>query len=673
MIIAALLGALTFGACVDTEESSSVTAIRNAKAEQLKSIATLNNAKAQAEATIAAAEAQLAAAEAQLLAAEAAAINAATEAEKIANELAAAQAAQTIAQIEAQMALDALAYEQALLNAQLAATEALQTLAGEEQRILSQAYTNYFTSLSDLKAAQDALAAKKKAIADEQAKLAKVDTVEEAIDAATKTVDAAQKAYDKAVTAKENADAAVATLREQGAISYTEALATQAQLVKDLAAATKVETLAVKAAADATKALEAYDATKATAEQYYLDLQWFLANSILGTVEVDTDYDEEKVNADHIAFYPVELLSGVYTPVSDAKKAVVLFDMYAEKAVKDGDKTLYNVRDLFWGIDANAVPTYEAEIAEYLSTSIEAKNLEVAKKTLEAYIASTSVTGLKALQDAFDAQIAAYDAQIAANQVEVGKLTYQRDILVAANATYYKTQIDSYNTQIAAYNKAITDATAAKTKASTDLAANIAKLTNPGSLAQLEAYQNNVKTASEAYEAQAALYAESVETLKDIAAAAADWTATYVTEYNEAKAAEYAAIAASAAATKAKGDIATQKGAIDTIVAALAGSSADSAEYILHVELEAAIAKAAAAKTAVDTAKSTLDSANKTLAGLKDEDADKAAAALAKYVKSMTDNIAAWEAELPGLEANVVMAEAYVANCEAALDAALAM
>ena len=50
MIIAALLGALTFGACVDTEESSSVTAIRNAKAEQLKSIATLNNAKAQAEA-----------------------------------------------------------------------------------------------------------------------------------------------------------------------------------------------------------------------------------------------------------------------------------------------------------------------------------------------------------------------------------------------------------------------------------------------------------------------------------------------------------------------------------------------------------------------------------------------------------------------------------------------
>jgi multidrug efflux pump subunit AcrA (membrane-fusion protein) len=100
MIIAALLGALTFGACVDTEESSSVTAIRNAKAEQLKSIATLNNAKAQAEATIAAAEAQLAAAQAQLLAAEAAALNAETEAVKIANQIAAAQAEAEIAAIE---------------------------------------------------------------------------------------------------------------------------------------------------------------------------------------------------------------------------------------------------------------------------------------------------------------------------------------------------------------------------------------------------------------------------------------------------------------------------------------------------------------------------------------------------------------------------------------------
>lgn len=44
MMAAVLLGALTLGSCVDDNESASVTAIREAKAAQLKSIADLNNA-----------------------------------------------------------------------------------------------------------------------------------------------------------------------------------------------------------------------------------------------------------------------------------------------------------------------------------------------------------------------------------------------------------------------------------------------------------------------------------------------------------------------------------------------------------------------------------------------------------------------------------------------------
>ena len=64
MMVAVLLGALTLGACVDDNESASVTAIRNAKAAQLESIAALNNAKAQAETLRAEAEAALAAAQA---------------------------------------------------------------------------------------------------------------------------------------------------------------------------------------------------------------------------------------------------------------------------------------------------------------------------------------------------------------------------------------------------------------------------------------------------------------------------------------------------------------------------------------------------------------------------------------------------------------------------------
>lgn len=64
MMVAVLLGALTLGACVDDNESQSVTDVRNAKAEQLKSIAAMNNAEAQAKVTLANADAALKAAEA---------------------------------------------------------------------------------------------------------------------------------------------------------------------------------------------------------------------------------------------------------------------------------------------------------------------------------------------------------------------------------------------------------------------------------------------------------------------------------------------------------------------------------------------------------------------------------------------------------------------------------
>jgi outer membrane lipoprotein SlyB len=41
MMVAVLLGALSLGACVDNNESASVEAVRNAKAEQLKGLAAL--------------------------------------------------------------------------------------------------------------------------------------------------------------------------------------------------------------------------------------------------------------------------------------------------------------------------------------------------------------------------------------------------------------------------------------------------------------------------------------------------------------------------------------------------------------------------------------------------------------------------------------------------------
>ena len=71
MMVAVLLGALSLGACVDDNESASVTNIRDAKAEQLRAMAALSNAQAEAESLIAAAEAQLRQAEAALKQAQA--------------------------------------------------------------------------------------------------------------------------------------------------------------------------------------------------------------------------------------------------------------------------------------------------------------------------------------------------------------------------------------------------------------------------------------------------------------------------------------------------------------------------------------------------------------------------------------------------------------------------
>ncbi|MCY6333845.1 hypothetical protein OXV57_02305 [Bacteroides fragilis] len=59
VMVAVLLGALSLGACVDNNESTSVEAVRNAKAEQLKGLAALANAQAEATKITAEAEAAL--------------------------------------------------------------------------------------------------------------------------------------------------------------------------------------------------------------------------------------------------------------------------------------------------------------------------------------------------------------------------------------------------------------------------------------------------------------------------------------------------------------------------------------------------------------------------------------------------------------------------------------
>lgn len=66
-MVALLLGILSLGACVEDKESASVTDVREAKAEQLKSIAAMNNATAEATAKLAEADAALKAAQTEAI------------------------------------------------------------------------------------------------------------------------------------------------------------------------------------------------------------------------------------------------------------------------------------------------------------------------------------------------------------------------------------------------------------------------------------------------------------------------------------------------------------------------------------------------------------------------------------------------------------------------------
>lgn len=129
MIIAVLLGALSLGACVDDNESQSVTNVRNSKTAELKSIAAMEKAAAEAKLTMVNAEAKLKAAEAEAQQAAAAKSLAEAELEKKQAELIALQKAAAEIQNEAEKIENQKL--QAQLEAEMAQLEVDKKLAEE--------------------------------------------------------------------------------------------------------------------------------------------------------------------------------------------------------------------------------------------------------------------------------------------------------------------------------------------------------------------------------------------------------------------------------------------------------------------------------------------------------------------------------------------------------------
>ena len=170
-LFGAMLSAFALVGCVDSNESASVEAVRNSKAEEQKALAAMYNAQAAAATTQAQAEAALAQAEAALVQAHAELTQAEAEYQKIKNEyekdknnielqkllaqaeVAKAAAEQQIQQIKDQMELAVINQQKAIAEAQLALKQALATLKAEdanEFKTYSYAYTNALYEVYDL-------------------------------------------------------------------------------------------------------------------------------------------------------------------------------------------------------------------------------------------------------------------------------------------------------------------------------------------------------------------------------------------------------------------------------------------------------------------------------------------------------------------------------------------
>ena len=150
LIVALLAGTMTLPSCVDNNESPAVTAIRQAKVEQLQSISALNKANAEAALIQANADAALKEAQAAYEKAQAALTEAQTEAEVAKAQAEAARAKAEIETIAAQLQVDLENAKLALFQAQQAYQKALK---GEEQENiaeLSNLFATYQAKSSEL-------------------------------------------------------------------------------------------------------------------------------------------------------------------------------------------------------------------------------------------------------------------------------------------------------------------------------------------------------------------------------------------------------------------------------------------------------------------------------------------------------------------------------------------
>lgn len=707
MIIAALLGALTFGACVDSQESESVKAIRDAKTEQLKSIATLNNAKAQAEATIAAAQAALLQAQAQQAAAEAAALNATTEAQKILNQVAAAEAAAKIANIEAQMELDMLAYEKALLDAQIA----FAATADAHMKALYDAYTQ---DLKDLKDAQATLAAAQATLAEAEKGLASVE------ETFNKTVASKNESLVKAQTSLAAKEAELAAVKELSEYDMTKAQM-EAYVAnfyeKTWLPLKKKESLAIEALSATVEAISKYETDSAYAEAFAEFIT--LGGSVLPSAAATDSYNHdgnnntpgipaigfvandqfvplfygstyassdarvfganidhkgrvEGVDADYDATYhytPIVYNNNIVAANVAKYEAVAKANISAtyDAALENAANNVALAKDAFEkkveGVSdeikmKNIVADYEKVYEKYVEIATDAAEAEYTVETLATFIDENDIEADSEIEDADD-----YDGSYtyATYKSYFNKAVKALQALEAAEA-WLEDGLDSDNKDMKKFMDSLktgVDENEDYTYEGDTLVEILDELgdsfDNEGNYILPDYYAEAIEAQAnlqDAYEDAVGLAEEAVEYLNTMVAEAENWTALAITKYNELYAANVAAAVAKDAATLAAAEAEAK---CDAITALLDSATAYDSEYVYGEQI-------ASISSDIATLKATI----KTL------EAEIKALTLEKETASAEDAIAVAQEAVVDAEYQVAVAEANLANTKAALDAALA-
>lgn len=685
MMVTVLLGALAFGACVDDNESASVTAVREAKAKQLTALAT--KAEAEAEAALITANAEKAYKEALIKYQEAL-----TKQEEATTEQIQEQIRQSKEKFDAEIETIKAEYEARMWEAKKRAIIAEQAFLDQAETRLQALYLAYSGAAEELSELKQSKAGEELNLVRMQAYALKIDEY-----IGQKTAE-----YEAQIKVKE---ASIAAWQKYGGLDKNELNAQLEDLKQDkytafsVWEAAKAELKTAENASDKLLALYDYTSTEistvtavAAVQKYYaenpMQQQYFLGNSqntawqtiskaqSLGLLPYNVgcyqnQYGDYVLSEPCMSIYvPSERQSFPCIPVTTESVTLSETSPYLSAP-------LYKV--------SNRMKDFMAKYyAEFVENS---KNYLGVEAT-----ATTEATGLyktlaDAQEDLADAQAAlpAKEAEVATAEAKVKEVqalvdAAQLDVdkaQTAVNAIY--TELDGYQKEYEAAGREIDAAVLEKNVANNKKA----NATNTKTIAENDKTRAEAnKTAAEAELAAATTDADKAAAQARIdAAKAAIATATATIERADKQIKE-ADAAIKAADDTIKAEQAKQKAANDKIAAAnlkLADAqevlaTANRAYNKVNTELGVANGELATLNAAVANLKAQIDAAEKAVATAKDdiENAKKNIENNDKYQALWNEVVAAltadYEAEVKALATNELVA-AYVKAYQASADA----